>query len=159
MPSSGQDAEMVGFIKHKWSDCLVVLLYANGHVYRSSDMNIDGVKTNLNLGTNLTSWAARRRRNEDRLDCDIRETVCACTYCTTLSLVYGTRKQVCARPFDIYDCPLLMDDSSKYFEWTMQQMKLREMHVFLDEKLREWYLPADDDEWTDWRLSINTCTR
>jgi hypothetical protein len=41
----------------------------------------------------------------------------------------------------------------------MQQMKLREMHVFLDEKLREWYLPADDDEWTDWRLSINTCTR
>ena len=153
------DAEMVGFIKHKWSDCLVVLLYVHGHVYLSSDMNIDRVKTNLHSGTNLTIWTAGRRRGEDRLDCDIRDTVCACTYCTTLSLAYDPRRHVCARPFDIYDCPLLMDDSSTLstdFEGTVQKMQLRDMHVFLDEALRGWYVSDDVDEHAF--LSINTCT-
>ena len=149
------------YIGERWSDCLVVTLFVHGHRYLSSNLSIDHAKARLHSDKNLTIWSTGHRHGEDRLECAIHETVCACTYCTALSLTYDTRRHVCARPFDIYDCPLaykLADDSTEatHFEGTVQQMQLRDMHVLLDSTLRGWYVREDVDEHAF--LSINTCT-
>ena len=145
---------MVGYVGERWTDCLVVTLFVHGHRYLSPNLNIDHAKINLHADANLTIWTTGRRRGEDRFKCAIHDAVCACTYCTTLSLAYDTRRHVCARPFDIDDCPLV-DGSHGDFEGTVQQMQLRDMHVFLDSTLRGWYVRDDVDEHA--RLSITTC--
>lgn len=148
---------MRGYFGERWTDCLVVTLFVHGHRYLSPNLNIDHAKINLHADANLTIWTTGRRRGEDRFECAIHDAVCACTYCTTLSLVYDTQRHVCARPFDIYDCPLAYELANDAFpttrfdfEGTIQQMQLRDMHVFLDSTLRD-----DVDEHA--HLSINTC--
>ena len=38
---------MVGYVGERWADCLVVTLVVHGHMYLSSDLNIDHAKINV----------------------------------------------------------------------------------------------------------------
>ena len=146
--------------RESWLDCLVVTLSIQHRQYVSNVLHIDFANAKRSEQTNRTEWMAH---NGDRLTCSDWDDNCTCTYCTTLKMTHNRRRRVCARPFDVYDCPLSADWLEKqptptqaeqvYQLNLMQETRLGDISVFLDEPLRGWYFVNEPAGW----LSVDRC--